>query len=236
MDLTTPTKSADSESDTPPHVQPINSLSFTNGAIKNHHEDHHHHNHQRPPPPPVVVTYKECLKNHAASIGGHAMDGCLEFMPSSSTSLKCAACGCHRNFHRREPDECCSSPTPISSNNPTTHFLDFKLHHVFHHSRKLSPTTPTALKGENNASGRKRFRTKFTQNQKEKMLCFAEKLNWKMPKNDEYAIVKDFCNEVGLTRGVLKVWMHNNKHTIGRKKSNNNNLSMNNNGSSPSSY
>ncbi|KAL2454594.1 Zinc-finger homeodomain protein 11 [Abeliophyllum distichum] len=54
------------------------------------------------------VNYKECLKNHAASLGGHAVDGCGEFMlsptanPSEPTSLKCAACGCHRNFHRRE--------------------------------------------------------------------------------------------------------------------------------------
>ncbi|KAF2283144.1 hypothetical protein GH714_043474 [Hevea brasiliensis] len=29
-----------------------------------------------------VVRYKECLKNHAAAIGGNATDGCGEFMPS----------------------------------------------------------------------------------------------------------------------------------------------------------
>nr|GEX59047.1 exostosin-like protein [Tanacetum cinerariifolium] len=63
-----------------------------------------HHHHQKPPhtdvsnttvpPPPlpsiedlskkmmVVVRYKECLKNHAASMGGKATDGCGEFLPS----------------------------------------------------------------------------------------------------------------------------------------------------------
>lgn len=50
--------------------------------------------------------YKECLKNHAAGIGGHAVDGCGEFMPSGGdgtvNALKCAACNCHRNFHRKE--------------------------------------------------------------------------------------------------------------------------------------
>ncbi|XP_022957280.1 zinc-finger homeodomain protein 9-like [Cucurbita moschata] len=55
----------------------------------------------------MVVSYRDCLKNHAATVvGGHALDGCGEFMPSITstptdpTSLNCAACGCHRNFHR----------------------------------------------------------------------------------------------------------------------------------------
>ncbi|XP_020107239.1 zinc-finger homeodomain protein 2-like [Ananas comosus] len=49
--------------------------------------------------------YRECMRNHAAAIGGQAYDGCGEFMPGgaegSLEALKCAACGCHRNFHRR---------------------------------------------------------------------------------------------------------------------------------------
>ncbi|RCV26771.1 hypothetical protein SETIT_5G273000v2 [Setaria italica] len=51
--------------------------------------------------------YWECLKNHAASLDGHALDGYGEFMPSPEAgpadpaSLQCAACGCHRNFHYR---------------------------------------------------------------------------------------------------------------------------------------
>ncbi|MFS7990794.1 putative transcription factor ZF-HD family [Helianthus anomalus] len=58
-------------------------------------------------------------------MGGHAVDGCDEFMPSptsSPTSLKCAACGCHRNFHRREPEESLfPSPSPTTTTPPTTH-------------------------------------------------------------------------------------------------------------------
>ncbi|KAH7853620.1 hypothetical protein Vadar_004785 [Vaccinium darrowii] len=49
------------------------------------------------------VRYKECKKNHAASIGGYAVDGCREFMPAGEegtvAAFKCAACSCHRNFH-----------------------------------------------------------------------------------------------------------------------------------------
>ncbi|MCD7456993.1 hypothetical protein HAX54_033808 [Datura stramonium] len=54
------------------------------------------------------VRYRECLKNHAVGIGGHALDGCGEFMPAGEEgtmdALKCAACNCHRNFHRKEAE------------------------------------------------------------------------------------------------------------------------------------
>ncbi|KAG6777709.1 hypothetical protein POTOM_017538 [Populus tomentosa] len=71
-----------------------------------------------------VVRYKECLKNHAAAIGGNATDGCGEFIPGgeegSLEALKCSACNCHRNFHRKEIDgECsydCHHHYPIMSN------------------------------------------------------------------------------------------------------------------------
>nr|XP_043618523.1 mini zinc finger protein 3-like [Erigeron canadensis] len=56
------------------------------------------------------VRYAECQKNHAANIGGYAVDGCREFMASGEeagtrAAVTCAACGCHRSFHRREVDE-----------------------------------------------------------------------------------------------------------------------------------
>ncbi|KAL7161821.1 hypothetical protein ACSBR2_042317 [Camellia fascicularis] len=56
-----------------------------------------------------MVRYMECRKNHAANIGGYAVDGCGEFMPAgeegTSAAFKCAACSCHRNFHRMEAAE-----------------------------------------------------------------------------------------------------------------------------------
>ncbi|KAF4349349.1 hypothetical protein CsatB_017662 [Cannabis sativa] len=55
-----------------------------------------------------TVRYGECQKNHAANIGGYAVDGCREFMANGEEgtvgALSCAACGCHRNFHRREEE------------------------------------------------------------------------------------------------------------------------------------
>ncbi|KAG9140158.1 hypothetical protein Leryth_015780 [Lithospermum erythrorhizon] len=110
MDLTTtPTKSVDSENDTPPHVQPITSLSFTNGAIKKHHP-HPLYNHRLP----LQVYRWTCprwlwrefmpvlLLAPQPPYGPHI----LHALPPVA---------CHRNFHRREQDDCNFSPTPIST-------------------------------------------------------------------------------------------------------------------------
>jgi ZF-HD class homeobox domain-containing protein len=256
------------ESENPTRIQQTTTLnitkplSFSNGVLKrhhpntlNHHNNHHNHlnnnNNNNVVNNNVVVSYKECLKNHVANLGGHALDGCCEFMPSPTAtsddpaSIKCAACGCHRNFHRREPEE------PIST------VFEYQPHHRHHPPpppifQSRSPSSPSpppissypsaphmllALSGagvglsippENTAiplnlsspmgNSRKRFRTKFTQEQKEKMHEFADKVGWKMQKRDE-EIVNGFCNEIGVDRSVLKVWMHNNKNTLGRKLS-----------------
>lgn len=51
------------------------------------------------------VRYGDCRRNHAASTGGYAVDGCREFIADGEegtfAALKCSACGCHRSFHRR---------------------------------------------------------------------------------------------------------------------------------------
>ena len=252
------TKSPDHDTETPTRINTptaTKALSFSNGVLKRHHHHHHHHPH----PMSAAVTYKECLKNHAANLGGHALDGCGEFMPSPTataadpSSIKCAACGCHRNFHRREPDE-----PPIAS---TTHVIEYQPHHRHHPpppfqaavaanrspnsaspppiSSSYYPSAPHMLlalsaglaappestAAPSTALTRKRFRTKFSQEQKEKMHKFADKVGWKMQKRDE-DLVHEFCNEIGVDRSVLKVWMHNNKNTLA-KKDNNVNITSN---------
>lgn len=74
------------------------------------------------------------------------------------------------------------------------------MHHHFGHSSSM----------------KKRFRTKFSSEQKDKMFAFAEKLGWRIQKHDESA-VHQFCADVGVKRHVFKVWMHNNKNTFGKK-------------------
>lgn len=233
----------------------------------------------RPPPPvPAVSTvrYRECLKNHAASMGGHVVDGCGEFMPSGEEgtpqSLRCAACDCHRNFHRKEnegellplmnvPTYYTQQPPNKSSNGqnrilsphfPTPAAPPPPLHHHHHHTRfsgGMFPPMMVAFGGgggggaaaesssedlnmyqyEMNvvggqgtvqpllSSAKKRFRTKFNQQQKDRMMEFAEKLGWRIQKHDEQE-VQQFCNQVGVKRQVFKVWMHNNKQAMKKKQ------------------
>ncbi|GMN35551.1 hypothetical protein TIFTF001_005369 [Ficus carica] len=219
----------------------------------------------------AVVKYRECLKNHAASIGGNVFDGCGEFMPSgqegSLEALKCAACQCHRNFHRKEVDgetQLYSPGTRRSSNTATAalmlnplqltpplpspsvhhHHPNHHHHHHIHHKYPIVQPMNVAYGGSAAAAGtesssedlnvygqstadaippppfalsKKRFRTKFTQEQKERMLEFAEKVGWRIQKQDEEEVER-FCAELGLKRQVLKVWMHNNKSAVKKQQ------------------
>ncbi|PWA70038.1 Homeodomain-containing protein [Artemisia annua] len=181
---------------------------------------------------PVVVRYKECQKNHAASMGSHVLDGCGEFMPNGEEgtpeSLKCAACECHRSFHRREAEGESQSSTWVH----TTHYPQppraatvqppLQQHH-HHHRYNQTPPMMMAFGGTSSSEehehqpSRKRFRTKFTEQQKERMHEFAERIGWKIQKQDDQAIMQ-FCNEVGLKRKVFKVWMHNCKQASKKKQ------------------
>ncbi|KMT07064.1 hypothetical protein BVRB_6g153930 [Beta vulgaris subsp. vulgaris] len=253
---TTAPRTPDSDTDTPPYPPPTK-------------RPHHHHNNYNNDN--QHVSYKECLKNHAASIGGHALDGCCEFMPGPTanpldpTSLTCAACGCHRNFHRRDPDD----PTPlhhlipltsarrphsppsasqlllslsghtqspsapsdhevIMHNNPTAGVppcgggsggggggggVVVGYYHHHHHQHNNGGSGGGGGGGQNgNFQSKKRYRTKFSQEQKEKMYEFSEKIGWKLKKGEE-RLVEDFCKQICVDRTVFKVWMHNNKHS-----------------------
>ncbi|KAJ0239712.1 Zinc-finger homeodomain protein 2 [Hirschfeldia incana] len=176
------------------------------------------------------IRYRECLKNHAVNIGGHAVDGCCEFMPSgedgSLDALKCAACGCHRNFHRKETEIMSGRPhrVPTYYNRPPQLPPPGYLH-LTSPAAAGQPYRPPAASGDEedtsnpSSSGgtrAKRFRTKFTPEQKEKMLEFAERLGWRIQKHDD-AAVEQFCAETGVRRQVLKIWMHNNKNSLGKK-------------------
>ncbi|PWA60967.1 zinc-finger homeodomain-containing protein 4 [Artemisia annua] len=49
--------------------------------------------------------YMECTKNQAASVHQYSLDGCGEFRLGgelgTTEALLCAACKCHRNYHRK---------------------------------------------------------------------------------------------------------------------------------------
>ncbi|CAL5326378.1 zinc-finger homeodomain protein 6 [Camellia sinensis] len=225
-----------------------------------------------PPPPPAAVRYSECLKNHAVSTGGHVIDGCGEFMPAgeegSPEALKCAACDCHRNFHRREYEgvsqikSAANSFYPYNPNRNSTILRTTTTTHLTQVPPPLPPPPPhhnnhrysqglstsafmMAFGGASGApaesssedlnmfhsynvgtqqlmtqppfSRKKRFRTKFTQEQKDGMEEIAERLGWKIQKQDEEEVEK-FCGEVGVKKQAFKVWIHNNKQSMKKKQ------------------
>ncbi|KAH7529299.1 hypothetical protein FEM48_Zijuj05G0169800 [Ziziphus jujuba var. spinosa] len=73
-------------------------------------------------------------------------------------------------------------------------------------------STVVAESPESDRSGKKRIRTKFTADQKEKMFAFAEKIGWKLQRKDLEDEIESFCKSVGVSRQVFKVWMHNHKN------------------------
>ncbi|RVW14214.1 Zinc-finger homeodomain protein 2 [Vitis vinifera] len=136
--------------------------------------------------------YRECLRNHAASLGSYATDGCGEFTldatsPAASSALLVAATA---------TSTASSSPVPPSPRDGS--------------SRALRRWSPRSRRG---ARHKKRLRTKFTADQKEKMLAFAEKIRWKMQRKEEEDEIERFCRGVGVSRQVFKVWMHNHKNS-----------------------
>ncbi|GFP95068.1 zinc-finger homeodomain protein 3 [Phtheirospermum japonicum] len=48
-------------------------------------------------------------------------------------------------------------------------------------------------------------------------LELEESVGWKMQKQEESSVQR-LCQEIGVKRRVLKVWMHNNKHNLAKKK------------------
>ncbi|XP_024961567.1 zinc-finger homeodomain protein 3-like [Cynara cardunculus var. scolymus] len=245
-------------------------ISSTYGDGQLIHHDHilplslQHHQQQQPPPSAtsmediskkmaVVVRYKECLKNHAAAMGGKATDGCGEFMACGEEgtleALTCSVCNCHRNFHRKEIDDGHHHHHHHPIRTTSYDCKSFGYNH--NNAGALVPSIkgpPPKIMSYNMAMGsfpsesdyqedgggfmsrhplaagaapaphmavKKRFRTKFTHEQKEKMLVFADKIGWKMQKQEE-SMIQDFCQEIGIKRRVLKVWMHNNKQNLAK--------------------
>ncbi|XP_057785433.1 zinc-finger homeodomain protein 4 [Salvia miltiorrhiza] len=215
---------------------PLNSTYGGHGHMIHHH--HHHpppsHNHIIIPSSATQIAdddfkkpvrYRECLKNHAAAMGGNATDGCGEFMPTADLdALTCSACGCHRNFHRKEADgDPCDGCYPrigrkLFLGHHHHQHKGYRPHQMIMHSYNSGGPSESDEQDGGRAPQlvKKRFRTKFSQEQKEKMLNFAEKVGWKIQKQEE-GVVQQFCQEVGVKRRVLKVWMHNNKHTLAKK-------------------
>ncbi|CAN4110697.1 unnamed protein product [Withania somnifera] len=187
-----------------------------------------------------VVKYFECRHNYAASSMGHVLDGCGEFFPTgppeTPESFICAACHCHRNFHRKmEVEMEDRMELPILSIDHYSHgipsptvIVDGSQHPYLerpHHPRQTFnknkgfaiPAQGTEMDGGeievDEQSGFKRKR--LSDYQKERVLAFAEEvMGWRWTKYNDKVI--PFCDEIGITPSYLKNWMDNNRRKIGK--------------------
>ncbi|KAF0910317.1 hypothetical protein E2562_001497 [Oryza meyeriana var. granulata] len=162
--------------------------------------------------------YRKCMRNHAAKLGTYANDGCCEYTPDDGhpAGLLCAACGCHRNFHWKEILDGAAAAGAGSAGA----VVGVSPHAPMLPSSGGGPPgyMQMAMGGAgvgggdgsgHGSGGRRRTRTKFTEEQKARMLRFAERLGWRMPKREPGRAPGDdevsrFCREIGVNRQVFK--------------------------------
>ncbi|CAF1729702.1 hypothetical protein YC2023_115640 [Brassica napus] len=180
----------------------------------------------RPPhaPPPILESifrltpeprYGECRKNQAASAGTTAYDGCGEFVSANpgEDSFDCAACGCHRSFHRKESiSDGILEALKIS---PLQFRQIFCSPYGDGEAEEKKRIAMDRSPDEDEAGRAKRLKTRFTAEQTEKMRSYAEKVGWKLS-SESRERVKEFCDGIGVTRKNLRVWMNNHKEANGR--------------------
>ncbi|KAL5789641.1 hypothetical protein ACOSQ2_004529 [Xanthoceras sorbifolium] len=147
--------------------------------------------------------YRECRRNHAASLGKHATDGCGEFLKAGDDGTEkgflCAACRRHRSFHRKElltnQLHILPPPPPLVLARPV----------VLYHSQVGSRSSKRAFGEE-----------KIKEMEMERKMMKAKKrakLRWRPQKHDEEEIEK-FCNEVGISQKIFKGCLNNNRRRL----------------------
>ncbi|KAJ1394795.1 ZF-HD homeobox protein, Cys/His-rich dimerization domain [Sesbania bispinosa] len=150
------------------------------------------------------VLYKECRHNPVAKLGRVSHDGCPEFLQDTANdAMLCAACGCHRSFHRKQIVYKPIDIPQIADNNMT--------------ATRSSPVGPVV---QFNPPGpeppKTRKRTRFTPEQKNRMMSFAERFEWK-PQRANKEEIQHFCLEMGITHKIFMVWLRNNCHRATHK-------------------
>ncbi|GER42900.1 homeobox protein 26 [Striga asiatica] len=160
----------------------------------------------------VLVMYKDCQHNHAAQAQGFTLDGCGLFEPNGPNATPqahfCAACRCHRNFHRRVevdlPDNYYSTQNvnPSSPNQPSGPQAQ----------QVPSSNSPSAIGRQEVVSGLRetgpaRVTNRITREQSERMRVIAERNEWKMFRDHSEEEIRRICSEVGITRNMLRRWI-----------------------------
>ncbi|CAH8382340.1 unnamed protein product [Eruca vesicaria subsp. sativa] len=162
--------------------------------------------------------YRECMRNHAAKLGSYAVDGCREYSQPATGDL-CAACGCHRSYHRRiEVQSSCQvtrARLPFTSLRRVKQLARLKWKAAAAEGREEQEeeevdTEETST--DEKMTVQRRRKSKFTAEQREAMRDYAAKLGWTL--KDKRAVSEEisvFCDRIGVTRYLFKTWVNNNK-------------------------
>ncbi|XP_043710222.1 zinc-finger homeodomain protein 11-like [Telopea speciosissima] len=173
--------------------------------------------------PKQEFEYGACMRNHAANLGSHATDGCLAFYPTIASSL-CGACDCHKNFHRKivVVDSGCGDDRKEESRSHTVKVKTEEVEVSDNNKEEEEKQLQELMVAEQlrqqqehqvvvQMSKGRRPRTKFTYEQKCWMFAFATSLGWTMQRN-RWDEINQFCQKIGVSRHVFKVWIHNHKN------------------------
>ncbi|KAI9107333.1 hypothetical protein K1719_021721 [Acacia pycnantha] len=168
------------------------------------------------------VVYKECLHNHAASLGKVARDGCYEFLQPNIDSglpeaaLLCAVCNCHRNFHRKQVIYTPIMTVDTETSPPQTQQQpDFPAEATMAAAAEENADNAMAVEvapppQQPQQRRKRKTRTKFTDEQVSRLKSFAQGLGWTSKSAGKEEIL-NFCSEVGISRRKLVVWLNNNR-------------------------
>ncbi|KAL0702781.1 hypothetical protein Bca4012_058903 [Brassica carinata] len=136
----------------------------------------------------------------------------------TAESLLCAACDCHRSFHRKEIEGMFvvklnsfgHSQRPPVSRHVSPNMMSFGGGRGGRDPAESSTEDLNKFHQSFDGNGvdqyqyhpKERFRTKFNQEQKEKMMEFAEKIGSTMSKPEDNE-VNQFCREINVERQVF---------------------------------
>ncbi|KAK1432274.1 hypothetical protein QVD17_09170 [Tagetes erecta] len=144
--------------------------------------------------------------------------------PGTLEALSCAACTCHRNFHRKEPQGPVVRVEHFHYNYPVGYIrmmgpAPIQIHPSVHQpsaSRGNLATGSNPMSSGASGSSSKRRHTNISKDQKARMLAFVQEVGWRLNKEHEER-VHLLCAEIGITKKVFKTWMHNYRYKSGKK-------------------
>ncbi|XWS34377.1 hypothetical protein CRYUN_Cryun21dG0033700 [Craigia yunnanensis] len=156
--------------------------------------------------------FRDCQRNHACYLGGYAIDGCSEFIPSNTLESHCKACGCHRNYHRKVLLIDLEVQSPEKGHGNVKSFWSLREAKRIARLLHVIPV-PISQEVQQNSDHHnfKQRKSKFSRGQRAAMRAFSDSVGWTMRNKGRQAEINIFCERIGVSRLIFKTWLNNNK-------------------------